>query len=83
MALSTLDPTFLDEVADFLAGQPTREELLDYRPSSQAQLRYEVLLKAARDGQLSHEEAAEMQQFEQAEILIRMIKARLRNHKHV
>lgn len=83
MAVSALEPTFLDEVAEFLAGQPTREELLAYRPSPEAQSRVEILLRIAQAGTLSAEEATELQQFQQTENLMRLIKARLRNSGHV
>jgi hypothetical protein len=43
----------VDDVADFLASRPSREELLAYRPSFQAQERFNALLDRSKKGSLS------------------------------
>ena len=71
----------LEEVADFLARGPSPEELLRFRPSPQTQARAEELLAKLKDGCLSAEERGELDQFEQAERLMRLVKARIHARK--
>ena len=79
MSVSLSSPVnFVDEVADFLASQPSREELLAYRASESAEERLQELLAKQRDSELTHEESLDLAQFQQTEILLRLIKARLR-----
>ncbi len=69
----------LEEVAEFLATRPTKEELLAYRPSAAAQERLSALLARAKNEDLTADENAELDQFEQVEMLMRLVKARLRS----
>jgi hypothetical protein len=71
----------LEEIADFLASGPSPEELLQFRPSPQTQARAEELLAKLKDGCLSAEERGELDQFEQAERLMRLVKARIQAGK--
>lgn len=68
----------LQEVADFLAGRPTPDEILDFRPSSAAQERARELLARSNAGELTLEEDQELAQFDQIERLMRLLKARIR-----
>lgn len=76
---STLGP--IEEIADFLASCPAPDELLQFRPSPQSQTRAEELLEKLKDGCLSAEERKELDQFEQAERLMRLVKARIQAGK--
>ncbi len=67
----------IDEVADFLAGCPSRSELLAYRPSRKAHEHYTTLVAKSKTGSLSADEEWELNQFEHLEILIQSVKARL------
>jgi hypothetical protein len=67
----------LEEIADFLASGPSPDELLQFRPSLQMQVRAEELLEKLKDERLSVDERRELEQFEQAERLIRLVKARI------
>jgi len=69
---------FVDEVAEFFATRPSREQVLAYRPSDAVQERFHELVERKGDSGLTAEEEAELSQFEQTEILLRLIKARLR-----
>jgi hypothetical protein len=73
----------MDEVADFLASGPSREELLSFRPSRRAQERFNALLEKSKRGALDAEEEWELNQFEHLEVLIQAIKARLRTRRSV
>jgi len=72
-----------DEVADFLAGCPSPEELLAYRPSARAQKRFTALLAKSKSGSLGLDEEWELHQFEHIEMLLQSIKARLRTRSAV
>ena len=78
-ALTTLGP--VEEIADFLASCPAPDELLRFRPSAQTRDRAEELLEKLKDGCLSTEERKELDQFEHAERLMRLVKARVQARK--
>ena len=67
----------VEEIADFLASGPSPDELLRFRPSPQTQARAEDLLEKLKDGCLSTDERAELDQYEQVERLMRFVKARI------
>lgn len=67
---------FIDEFAEFLLSSPSRDELLAYHPSELVETRFEELLRKDREDGLTADEKAEMEQFRQTEILIRLLKAR-------
>ena len=67
----------IEEIADFLASGPSPDELLQFRPSPQTQARAEELLEKLKDDCLSADERGELDQFQQAERLMRFVKARI------
>ncbi len=73
----------IEEVAKFLAGAPSREELLTYRPSAQAQQRIKRLIGKSKSEALTADEEWELNQFEHLEMLIQSIKAKLRTRRPV
>lgn len=73
----------VDEVAEFLANFPSRQDLLAYRPSAQAQERFGELVAKVKAGSLNPDEEWELNQFEHLEILLQSVKARLRNRRPV
>ena len=83
MANKSVATWLVDDVADFLASNPSREELLAYRPSRQAQERFNALLERSKKGSLSNEEEWELNQFEPIEMLMQAVKARLRTRRSV
>jgi hypothetical protein len=68
----------LEEIADLFASGPGRDEVLNFRLSSSTEQRARELLEREREGSLSFDERRELDQFEQAELLMRLVKARLR-----
>jgi hypothetical protein len=70
-----------DELVDFLASAPSREQLLNFRPSEEVRRRARGLLAKIRDGSLTNEEQQELDQFEQAELLMQLICARIHAQK--
>jgi hypothetical protein len=76
------EPMWLTEdVADFLATCPDREQLLKYRPTPRTQERVSDLLHKLKTGRITAEEQRELDQFEHVEMLMQMVKARLRARK--
>ncbi|QDT47807.1 hypothetical protein [Symmachiella dynata] len=67
----------LEEIADLLASNPTQDQLLAFRPSASVQERARELLIRLNAGTISTDEQRELDQFEQAEMLMRLVKARL------
>ncbi len=70
-------PQVFEEVAEFLARFPSREEVLAFRPSVETQARASELLWKSSSGTLTDEEREELEDFGRAELLVRMWKARL------
>lgn len=66
------------EVYYFLASSPTPEEILAFRPSETAQKRIRALVEASKAGRLSEADAAELDEFEQVEHFVRMLKLHTR-----
>lgn len=75
--MSAISPAYL-EIIDFIAAGTTPEAVVSFRPSSEAELRVSELLQRERDGQLSPEEKAELDHFEELEHILRMAKAKAR-----
>lgn len=67
-----------NEIATLFASAPSSQTILDFRPSAQTISRASELLELNRTGRLSDELTVELEQFEQAELLMRLVKARIR-----
>jgi hypothetical protein len=74
---TTTKPQVFEEIAEFLAGFPSREEVRAFRPSAETQARASELLWKSNSGTLSDEEQEELDDFGRAELFVRMLKARL------
>jgi len=66
------------ELADFLARGPSPQKLLKFRPSKAMQRRARELLARLKDDRITDKEKCELDQFVQAELLMRLVKARIR-----
>lgn len=76
--MAIAEPPIYREVYYFLASSPTREAILAYRPSESTQARVRDLLQKNKDGQLTIDEQAELDEFEQLEHFVRMLKLHTR-----
>lgn len=70
-------PQVFEEIAEFLARFPAREEVLAFRPSDETQSRARELLWKSNSGTLTDDERDELEDFGRAELFVRMLKARL------
>ena len=70
--------SLLDELATLFAGAPTPEMILEFRPTPSSIDRANRLLEMSRNNALDEDCREELEQCEQAERLMRLVKARLR-----
>jgi hypothetical protein len=70
--------TAYDEIVDLFAETTVAERILAFHPSPAMQARIEELLERNREGTLSPEDQAELDEVERLEHVMRLIKARIR-----
>ena len=76
MTIAT-QPQIFEEIAEFLSGFPTREQVMAFRPSIESVERARHLLWKSNAGELTEDERDELADFSRAELFVRMLKARL------
>jgi hypothetical protein len=67
-----------DELVNFFARGSSTADILSFRPSPAAQQRASQLLERNRQGELTADEAEELERFGQLEHLMQLVKARAR-----
>jgi hypothetical protein len=72
-------PSLISDFADFLATGPSREEILDWRPSEPVEERYLELTDKRKSEALSDHEQTELEGFLNSEVVLSLLKARLRS----
>lgn len=72
--MSTIAISIYEEVYQFLISSPTPQEIIDFRVSDETQRRVSILLSKNRDGILTPDERSELDQFEQVNHLMSMMK---------
>lgn len=70
--------SLFDELATFFASSPSTSDILEFRPSPAAVERGNQLLEMNRSAELDVSLRQELGQFEMAESLMRLVKARIR-----
>ena len=65
-----------DDIVDLFARGTSPREIVQFRPSQAAQQRVDYLLGRNKTGELSDEEAAELDRMGQLEHLMQLVKAR-------
>jgi hypothetical protein len=73
---STPAPRLYDELADFIVGNISPQEILAFKVSPSAQKRADALLDRLKTDDLAPDEAAELEQVAQFEMFVRVLKAR-------
>lgn len=77
--------TVFDVITDFLASEPTPDELIAYHLPDDLQHRVDQLIERNGEGQLTFDEQQELLDFMRADEMIALLKAktklRLRNQK--
>ncbi len=69
-----------DEVIEFIAAGTSPRSVADYRPSDEARARVFDLVTRSKTTGLTPEEASELQHYVQLEHIMRLAKARARQH---
>jgi len=67
-------------ILNFLASQPTPEEILAFRPTPEMQIRLQTLLARSQAGEITLPEQQELDEYERIEHLIVMLKAGSLSH---
>jgi transposase len=82
-SMSTIEAAskVLEEIAQLFGSGPTDEQILNFRPSADVAQRASQLLSLNRPGQMDDEVRHELDQYEQAELLMRMVKAQIRSRQ--
>ncbi len=70
--------TITDEVLDFLAMNPTPQQIIEFHASEESQERLRYLLDRNREGIMTPEELAELDDMERMEHFFTLLKARVR-----
>jgi hypothetical protein len=73
-AMDVAQSPVYQEVFDFLVSSPTPEQILAFRPSESTQERIRALLEANKANRLTAEEQIKLDEFEQVEHFVRMLK---------
>jgi hypothetical protein len=69
-----------EEIVDFLAAGPSPQSLVDFRASEETRERVADLVEREKTSGLSPEEASELQHYLELEHLMRLTKAKARQH---
>ena len=77
MSATTPHRTLTEEVAEFLAGGPSPEDMARFHLSNEAQRRVRALLDKNEDGALTPDEIAELDEITLLDQLFTLIRARL------
>ena len=70
-----------EEIVDFIAAGTTPDAVVSFRPSDEARERVEELLTRQRKGTLTPDEAADLSHYLELEHIMRLAKARARQHR--
>lgn len=70
-------PAF-DEVYEFLLSAPTPQDVIAFRPSEPTLARIRDLLAGNKEGTLTTDQQAELDEFERVEHFVRMLKVKAR-----
>ena len=76
--MATAQPPVYDEIVNLFAEPAMAERVLSFHPSPGMQERVEALLEKNRNGTLTPDGQAELDEVERLEHFMRLVKARLR-----
>jgi len=77
--MQTIEKAY-DEIVELFARGSSPPEVLRFHPSGAAQQRASYLLDRNKSGELTEDEAAELERLGQLEQLVQLVKARARLH---
>ena len=80
MTTALQSPSLINDFADFLATGPSRRQIVDWKPTESVVERANELSEKRKEGELTAEEDKELEAFLNSEILLSLLKARLRSN---
>ena len=75
-AVAPVSLPFYEQVLEFLAGSPSAQEIVGFRPSVMAQRRFSELLALNRERELTEEEEEELDHYMQIDRMMSLLKAK-------
>ena len=81
MSTAQAPSSLFEEIATLFATGPSPQSILDFRPSQSTVDRARQLLELNRNSELDEVTRAELDQYEQAEMLMRLVKSRIRSNQ--
>jgi hypothetical protein len=78
MSTELQSPSLINDFADFLASEPSSNQIVDWRPSETVLDRYNELTQKRKAGKVTSEEERELEAYLNSEIMLSLVKARLR-----
>ena len=82
MAIVPYD-TLFEEIIDFLAAAPSVDDILSFQPSETLKQRSHYLMEQNRQGRLTAEERAELDEFLHMNHFVNMLKIRARQKREM
>lgn len=79
MTTALQSPSLINDFADFLKRGPSEEEIVAWRPSAEVEDRYIELTAKNKEATLTAEESRELEAFLNSEVVLSLLKARLRS----
>ena len=79
MTTALQSPSLINDFADFLRHGPSEQEIVHWRPSFEVERRYTELAEKNKEQTLSPDEEKELESFLNSEIMLSLLKARLRS----
>lgn len=76
MTLQEHNLPFYEQVLDFLAGGPSAQQIVNYRPPAGAQRRFSELLEANRQRALTLQEEEELDHYVRMDRMLSLLKAK-------
>ena len=67
-----------EEIVDFLAAGVTPDSLIAYQPSDSAKRQLEELIRREKNGEITPQEASELNHYMELEHILTLVKARAR-----
>lgn len=76
MTIQNFSLPFYEQVLDFLAASPSTQEIINFRPSPEAQNRFSELIEANRQRQLTLPESEELDHYIRMDQMVSLLKAK-------
>ena len=76
MTIREVSLPFYEQVLDFLAGSPSAQEIIGFRPSAEAQDRFSELLELNRQRKLTLAETEELDHYIRIDQMVSLLKAK-------